>query len=295
MLDYKIRTFMAVVEEGTLFKASEKLGLTQPAVSQHLKALEEHYGVSLFDRIGRRLVLNDAGRMLMKASEESKLIFQRFEREAAQMPDGKRLYRVGATLTIGEFILPSYLGDYRRENTFLELSIRIENTAAILNLLDRGEIDLALIEGPFDKEQYHWQLFLKDEMIYISRENLLSKKSSEISRNELQNSRFILREQGSGTRYFWEEYCRKKRINLSDSNIIMEVGSLSAIKSLVEAGFGCSVMSKRAVYKELLLGSLFTLPFSTGPLYRDMYLVYRDDSPLNFIKDFMSIVNHKQL
>jgi DNA-binding transcriptional LysR family regulator len=103
MLDYKIRTFMAVVEEGTLFKASEKLGLTQPAVSQHLKALEEHYGVSLFDRIGRRLVLNDAGRMLMKASEESKLIFQRFEREAAQMPDGKRLYRVGATLTIGEF------------------------------------------------------------------------------------------------------------------------------------------------------------------------------------------------
>lgn len=295
MVDYRILTFITVVQEGTLLKASEKLGLTQPAVSQQIKSLEEYYGVFLFDRIGRRLVLNDAGQILMKASEEARLIFQRFKRDAIRMPDGKKRYQIGATLTIGEFILPSYLGDYRRENPFLELSIRIENTTAILNLLDRGEIDLALVEGPFDKEHYHSQLFLKDEMIFISTEKFSSEGCREISREELIKSRFILREKGSGTRYFWEEYCLKKKIKLPDSALIMEVGSLSAIKSLVEAGFGCSVMSRKAVHKELLWGSLITRPFDTGPLYRNMYLVYRDDSPLNFINDFMTYVNHGPL
>ncbi len=290
MLDYRIETLLAVIEQGTLLKASEKLGLTQPAVSQHLKALEEQYGIPLFEHVGRKLVLNDAGRMVQQAAERTRQISRSLERELKHLLGGKKQYTMGATLTIGEFILPAYLGEYRQKNPHLELTIRIENTKEILSLLDRGEIDLALVEGPFPPDKYKSELFLMDEMIFIGSHGFLPPENRSIGLKELQRARLILREPGSGTRFYWEEYLRSHKINLPDSSVIMEVGSLSAIKSLVEAGFGCSVMSSRAVKKERLLGSLKTRPFSTGPLIREMHFVYTDDSPLPFIFDFRDFV-----
>jgi len=290
MLDYRIESFLAVVEFGTLQKASEKLGLTQPAVSQQIKALEARYGVTFFNHSGRRLILNDAGRILLKAAEEVRLASQNMQRELAYLIDGKRHYRLGATLTIGEFILPSYLGDYKLEHPGMELSIQIENTENILNLLNRGKIDLALVEGPFNFKEFHSRLFLRDEMVFIAAESFLPPGCSQVGEKELQKSRLILREKGSGTRYYWEEYMKDHQIRLSDSAVIMEIGSLSAIKSLVESGLGCSVMSKRAVQKELLLGTLVTRPFVSGPLFRDMYFVYSKKSTGTFISDFIDFI-----
>ncbi len=287
MLDFKIKSFLAVVEYGTLKNASERLGLTQPAVSQHIKGLEEYYGVPLFDHIGRRLVLNDAGRTLKDAAERSLLLSLKAEQQMRNFIEGKKFYRLGATLSIGEFIIPSYIGEYRQRNPSLELSIRIENTESILDLLDRGEVDLALVEGPFNKEKYSSKLFLQDEMIYIGTADYLPAAGTAVDENLLNKSRLILREKGSGTRFYWEEYRRRNRIALPSSSVIMEVGSLSAIKSLVEAGYGSSVMSKYAVEKELLLGSLQTSPFKWGRLFRDMYFVYSDASPAGFVSDFI--------
>ncbi len=291
MIDFRIKSFLAVVDQGSLLKASETLGITQPAVSQHLKALEEYYRMPLFEHVGRRLVLNDAGRLLYEAASRSGMLYDRFRREAGSMISGRREYRLGATLTIGEFILPSYLGRFRVSNPNLELSILIENTVSILDLLKRGEIDLALIEGPFDREQYRSRLFLTDEMIFIGNRDYIPDPSKPIGEGELISSRLILREQGSGTRYYWEEYCRTHGLHIPKSSVIMEVGSLSAIKSLVEAGIGTSVMSKRAVEKELLLGSLVSRPLSAGPLLRELCFVYTDDSPLEFIDTFIDFTH----
>jgi DNA-binding transcriptional LysR family regulator len=290
MLDYRIESFLAVVEFGTLQKASENLGLTQPAVSQQIKSLEASYGVTFFNHSGRRLILSDAGKILLKAAEEIRLTSQNMQRELACLVDGKRYYRLGATLTIGEFILPSYLGDYRLKHPALELSIQIENTENILKLLNRGKIDLALVEGPFNFREFHSRLFLRDEMVFIAAETFLPPGFSHVGERELQKSRLILREKGSGTRYYWEEYLKDNQIRLSDSAVIMEIGSLSAIKSLVESGLGCSVMSRRAVEKELLLGTLVTKPFLSGPLFRDMYFVYSRKTSGAFISDFIDFI-----
>ena len=294
MLDYRVSTFMAVIEEGTLRKASRRLGITQPAVSQHLKSLEAEYGLPLFDHKGRRLVVNDAGRMLYAAAEHSAALFGRFRRESVALHGGKRHYVMGATLTIGEFILPYYLGAYRDENPGLELTIRIENTVSVLALLDRGDIDLALVEGPFDRTRYQCRLFVEDEMIFIGDHRTVGPRVHEITPELLARTRLILREQGSGTRYYWEEYCARRGIQLPPSSVTMEVGSLSAIKSLAEAGVGCSVMSRRAVAKELLMGTLATRPFSTGPLMREMFFVFREESPMAFIDDFIAFVRHRE-
>jgi len=287
MLDYRIRSFLAVIENGTLQKASEALGLTQPAVSQHLRSLEQEYGVPLFDHVGRRLVLNDAGILLRNAAGQAGQIFSRLERELKPLLDGRRAYRMAATLTIGEFILPSYLGEYRLTRPALDLSIRIENTESVLRMLDRGEIDLALVEGPFPREKYPHALFLRDEMVFIGGSGYLPAEIREVDQGLLAGSRLILRERGSGTRHFWEEYLNEHQIRLPREAVIMEVGSLSAIKSLVESGFGCSVMSSRAVEKELLLGTVQTHPLRWGPLIRDLYFVWSDGSPRGFVEDFI--------
>ncbi|MDC7126459.1 MAG: LysR family transcriptional regulator [Spirochaetales bacterium] len=288
MNDYRINTIQAVVEMGSLKKASEKLGLTQPAVSQHIKYLEDYYGVPFFDHIGRKLVLNDAGRFFIEAANKSDLVFQKLKKDLSFMKEGRKQYVIGATLTIGEFILPPLLGKYKESHPEQNLTIHIENTAAVLALLDKGKIDLALVEGPFEKERYKHMLFLEDEMIFIGSRKYINNESKAIGNEELANSELILREEGSGTRFYWEKYCRDHRIAVPKSSVLMEVGSLSAIKALVEAGIGCSVMSKRAVNKELLLGTIKTRPFKTGPLFRDLYFVYNQDSPAGFIDNFFT-------
>jgi LysR family transcriptional regulator, transcriptional activator of the cysJI operon len=286
MFDYRVKTFLAVVEQGTLLKASETLGLTQSALSQHIKALEEHFSVPLFDHVGRRLILNEAGKRLHRTALQSEALYNQLQREFARYLGGRRHYRLGATLTIGEFILPSYLGGYRSLHPERELSVRIENTESVLHLLDLGKIDLALVEGPFDKSRYRHDLFLMDEMVFIGSAEYVPLPESPIGREDLKKMRLILRENGSGTRFYWEEYCRKKEIVLPPSSVIMEVGSLSAIKSLAEAGIGCSVMSRRAADRELALGTLRTRPFETGPLLRELHFVYTKGSPREFIEDF---------
>ena len=293
MIDYRLLTFITVVEQGTLAKASDKLGLTQPAVSQHIKYLEEYYGLPLFDHVGRRLVLNDAGKLLITSATQSQALFLQFQRNANNMLNGKKSYALGATLTIGEFILPGYLGKYRSIHPELELTIKIENTENILLLLDTGKIDLALVEGPFNKDLYENRLFLRDEMIFVGNREYIQDHKKPVTPEELVESRLILREKGSGTRYYWEEYCHEKSLHLPESAIVMEVGSLSAIKSLAEAGLGCSVMSHRAVKQELKFGTLLSRPFSMGPLIRDLYYVYRKDSPLVFINDFARFIDEK--
>ena len=292
MLDYRLITFLAVVEQGTLAKASELLGLTQPAVSQHIKALEEYYGTPLFDHIGRRLVLNDAGRLLVRMAEKARSLFEQFEREKSSMSEGRKYYRIGATLTIGEFILPGFLGKYRTAHPERELTIHIENTVNVLHLLDMKKIDVALVEGPFDMSRYKSRLFLEDEMIFLGNRSYIPDSRRPITPEELAASRLILREEGSGTRHYWEEYCREKKIAVPRSAIVMEVGSLSAIKSLAEAGLGCSVMSRRAVRQELLWGTLLSRSFSTGPLHRNLYFVYGDDSPTGFINNFADFIEN---
>ncbi len=286
MFDFRVKTFLAVVEQGTLLRASEELGLTQSAVSQHIKALEEHFRVPLFDHVGRRLVLNDAGKLLRDTALRSEALYIQLQREFDGFLGGKKHYRLGATLTIGEFILPPYLGGYRALHPERELTVRIENTESILHLLDLGQIDLALVEGPFDRTRYRHDLFLKDEMIFVGPEAAIPSPGLPIGEEELREARLILRETGSGTRFYWEEYCRLARISLPPSSVIMEVGSLSAIKSLCEAGIGCSVMSRRAALRELELGTLRTRPFAAGPLIRDLNFVYRKESPRDFIADF---------
>lgn len=287
MLDFRWKTFLTVISEGSLASAGKKLGLTQPAVSQHIKALEEHYGQALFDHKGRRLVLNDAGKLVQSTTEKSLRDEKKLEIKLKEYFYGRIHFRLGATLTVGEFILPAFLGNYHQSFPQRELTIQINNTVTILDQLKKGEIDLAVIEGPFETESIQHRLFMMDEMIFIGTDSYFPESLNSVDLQTLENSRLILREEGSGTRYHWEKYRTEKNLKLPDKSIIMEVGSLSAIKSLVEAGFGCSVMSRRAVEKELLLGTIKTKPLSWGALNRELNFVFSSNSPKAFVEEFI--------
>mgnify|MGYP000436333499 CR=1 FL=1 len=287
MIDYKWKSFLTVVEEGTLAKAGEKLGLTQPAISQHLKGLEEHYGQPLFNHKGRTLVLNEVGTIVKEQALIAEIAEKRALKQMESLLSGRSKYCIGATLTVGEFILPSYVGRYYQAYRNRDVTISIANTVSILEQLKRGKIDLALIEGPFNRKEFKQTHFMTDEMIFIASKETLPLHIPYIDEDTLSHNRLILREIGSGTRYYWDEYEKEKHLTVLGDEQIIEVGSLSAIKSLVEAGYGCSIMSKKAVEKELSLGSIVTKPFKWGPLMREIYFVYTKESPSAFIEEFI--------
>jgi len=288
MIDFRLKTFLAAAAEGNLTRTGELLGLTQPAVTQHIKSLEKQYGTLLFEKRGRSLRLTQAGEYLKKEGDRLAFSSDRIIRELTGFDRGRRSFTIGATLTVGEFILPRLLGEYRREFPVREMEIQIGNTARMLKELQQEKLDLAVVEGPFDRTVWRNEPFGQDELVFIAAPGTPWAEFEFVGEPELRSCPLILRERGSGTREYFEEYLKEQGLSLPASSVIMEVGSLSAIKSLCEAGLGCSVMSREAVGKELQLRTLKEIPFSRGPALRELRFVYTDRSPAAFVKEFVA-------
>jgi len=288
MIDYRLKTFLIAAEEQNLTRAGDILGLTQPAVSQHIKALEQYYGADLFEKKGRRLILTQAGEYLKKEGDSLEIHSGRVKRELGDFDGGRRYFSIGATLTVGEFILPRFLGSYKKNHRNRELEIRIGNTRCTLDELLHEKLDIAIVEGPFNRSTFSHELFIEDELVFITAPDSPWAEAPVIELNKINQYPLILRESGSGTREYFELYLRNKDLYLQPASIVMEVGSLSAIKSLCESGMGCSVMSRRAAAKELELGTLVERPFSGGPVIRELQFVYTEKSPQVFVKEFIS-------
>jgi len=287
MLDFRLVTFLTAAREGNFTKAGELLGLTQPAVTQHIHHLEELFGAQLFEKSGRGVQLTQAGEFLQHEGEILAVHSRQIRKELLNFEGGRRFFSLGATLTVGEFLLPRYLARYKRGHERRELNVTIENTFRCLELLQKGKIDLAVIEGPFDSSRFLHEPFLFDELLFITAADSPWARESVIHEEKINTYPLVLRERGSGTREHFEQFLGRLGLHIDDSSVVMEVGSLSAIKVLCESGLGCSVMSRHAVERELLLGSLSAIPFSSGILERQITFVYTEFSPMPFVGEFI--------
>ena len=200
MIDPKILTFIHVAGLKSLTRASELLNLTQPAVTQHIKLLEEHYGVKLMRRKGRQTYLTEEGEILYKYAVDFEAKASLLERKLRNKSALVRKYHIGATLTIGEFVLPVLLGEHKKLYKNIDIIMQVHNTEEITNKLSNGEIDLGVVEGPFDANRFLFKKLSDDELVLaVSPESNLACKPS-VEMDEIINGSLILRERGSGTR-----------------------------------------------------------------------------------------------
>lgn len=278
MIDFRHKTFLELCKVKNYTRTAENLHMTQPAVTQHIKYLEEIYGGKLFNYTGKNLTISDKGKKLYEYTQrmvaDSKLI-----KEMVAANDVNITVTFGATLTIGEFVMPGIISRAMKDSKNLHFNMFVENTKSLLLKLQTGEISFALLEGFFDKSKYGYQLFSKEEFIAVcSSESSL--KSGVHPLVELLKERLILRESGSGTRDILARILYEKNLSKDNFESIIEIGNMSAIKELVAQNEGITFLYKAAAQKELDSKALYQIDIEDFKVIREFNFVYLKDSIL---------------
>lgn len=276
MLDYRIETFLILCHTGSFTKTGEICHITQPAVSQQMKALEASYGGPLFLRHGNKISLTNKGRLLLQFANTLRADAQRAEGLIRRESQNRRLH-FGATLTIGEFYLPPLLNLYLEQFPTAELRMQVDNTEVLLTRLDGGAIDFALIEGNFDKYAYGHQLLAKEEFIAVCGPSHPFAGQS-LTFEELFSARLILREEGSGSRDILETVLHERNTDFHHFAAVTEIGNINAIKELTAADRGITFLYREAVKKELRDGALVPLQIQDFQCLREFNFIHLKDS-----------------
>lgn len=263
----QLQALVALAEFRSFSKAARRLRVTQPAVTQHIANLAREVGVQLVDVVNRRPVLTDAGAYLV---ERARTIVDAIAALDADMEEFKQAksgtLRVGATLTIGTYLIPSLLAAFRRERPQIRADVRIENTSGIARLLLSHELGLALVEGIITEDAIITAPFLEDELVLIAPPGMLANRRR-IRAADLAHVPFVSREPGSGTRDLG--YDALVRIGVRPP-VVLELPSGEAILRAVEAGLGAAILSRLAVERAAGTGSVRMLAIADVHLRRSL-------------------------
>ncbi|MDC9597885.1 DNA-binding transcriptional regulator YeiE [Xenorhabdus anantnagensis] len=281
----QLEIFAEVLKSGSTTQASQQLALSQSAVSASLTDLEGQLGVQLFDRVGKRLVTNEHGRLLYPKAlallEQAGEVEQLFKLELGAL-------RLAASSTIGNYMLPEMLARYRQDYPETPLELNISNTKDVIKAVVEFRVDLGLIEGLCHDPELITQPWMEDELlIFSSPESPLLQR--ELSVEDLIKAPWILREKGSGTREVLDHLLFSQ---MPRFNIAMELGNSEAIKHAVQYGMGISCLSRRVVQEQLKNGTLSELVIPELSLNRTLYLIYhRQKHMSNALQKLLSYCN----
>src|SRR5271168_3404046 len=256
MENFRLRVFRAVARHLNFRIAAEELLLTQSAVTQQIKALESEMDVPLFDRAGGRVSLTPAGAALLPFADRLAALAAE-AREAVAAANGASAGRLalGASQTIGQYLLPRLIAGFLQQNPKVDISIMGGNTQTILEALVEHRVQLCLVEGPAMRRDVHVEPFMEDHMVCVVPAGH-EWADQEIDVKELQQAKLVTREQGSGSRRIVEQAMEKAGLEVKKLHLGMTFDSTEGLLSAVEAGLGIGFASRWAVRNQLGLGTL---------------------------------------
>ncbi|MDQ0193151.1 selenium metabolism-associated LysR family transcriptional regulator [Paenibacillus wynnii] len=272
---HQLHIFYTVSERGSFSSAAQALHMTQPAVTMQVQALEDYFGTKLFNRSTKKIVLSEAGRALMPYALRSIELFKETDIAMSaftHMLEGR--LQLGASLTIGEYVLPRLLGPFGKTYPHISIMMKVMNTTQIMDEITRHQLNFGLIEAPVTHPDMVIEPVMGDELKLIVPADHPLAERNEVTLEEALQYKFVLREQGSGTRRVMEEEILAKGLNPSDIQIVMELGSTGAVKSAVEAGLGITMISTSSVKHEVTLGLLKILNISDASFKRQFYAIH---------------------
>lgn len=273
MIDFRLKTFLTLCRVLNYTKTAELLHITQPAVSQHIKYLEGEYGVKLFEYKGKTLSLTEAGTILYNFVAGIESSSQRVKEMISLSENVHLPIHFGTTLTIGEYTMPRILSNLIKDYPKIHISMEVGNTKTLLNKLENGDIDFALLEGHFDKSKYNTTMFSKERFIGIcSPLNPLAK--DKVSFDEIFQERLIVREPGSGSREIFEQILYEHNFTMDSFKQKFEIGNINVIKDLVIKNLGITFLYKKAVEKELINGTLNQINIKDFNVEREYNFVF---------------------
>jgi DNA-binding transcriptional LysR family regulator len=268
----QLETFSRLAEIGNFTRTAEELYLTQPAVTQQVKALAEHFGTPLFDMVGRRPVLTDAGTFLAQRAGELLSAFAALEREMREFADARSgTLDLGATLTIGNYAILPALAAFRAAHPGVSIRLTVANTAAMVAAIKDRRLALALVEGEVDDPALEVAPYASDELILIvpPRGHALS-DIERITARDLAGIEFVSREEGSGTRSIAEDALRAVGI---EPNVVLTVPSGEGVTRAVESGLGVAILSRLVVERAVAAGRVHAVRIEDVDLRRAFYVL----------------------
>ena len=278
MLDFRMETFLAVCRHMNFTKAARELHITQPAVTQHIRFIEKEYGIRLFSFQGKKISLTGEGRRLLGAVTTMKHDDMALRRIFDEGRTGRKQLIFGVTMTIGEYVIGQYLASYIRRYPQTRIRLTIANTEELLRKLDQGEIDFALVEGFFEKRDYDFRLFRRENYLGVCAPDLLADLGVARGFQDLFSGTLITREPGSGTREVLERALYERGWGISDFSNVVEISNMGAIKMMAQGGGGIAFLYEAAVRRELEEGSLVRVPLEDFPLRHDFTFIWRKNS-----------------
>ncbi len=278
MLDFRTDTFLTVCETMNFTAAAKKLNITQPAVSQHIRYLEDQYSTALFLYKNKQLFLTRSGEILRKHLLTMKNDEKAIREELKSDDAGIETLSIGVTMTIGEYAIVDKLADFTMKHPEINIHLHYGNTFQLLKLLENGQIRMAIVEGNYPKENYSHKKYSTEDYIAVCAASHHFRTENPHTIGELMSERLLVREEGSGTRNILEQSLISRGFSISDFTHYTEVENMHTIIGLLKKDCGISFLYKIAVEKELKTGILKEIILDDFKMQHDFDIIWEKHS-----------------
>jgi DNA-binding transcriptional LysR family regulator len=286
--DRRLQVFSTVAQLLSFTKAARALHMTQPAVTFQIRQLEEHFNARLFDRMHNGISLTKAGDIVRSYAEKIITQYNEMDNEVRQLTDDvEGLLVLGASTTIGEYVVPRLLGEYQAEFPKVSIRLQVANTLSVIHMVENNQIDIGIVEGPVNNKNLVTSVCWHDELVVVMPVGHPLEGMKELTLDKLLEYPFIAREEGSGTREVINGYLAEQQRDFENFDLIMELGSPESIKSAVAAGLGISILSVATLEKERKL-KLLAQRSLDPPINRPFLIIYqRQKFRIKAIEEFL--------
>ncbi len=287
---HKLRIFLNVYKYESISKAAEELNISQPTVTEHIKFLENYLQVKLFDRIGKSIKPTEYAHILYEKSHNLVESFLNLKEELKGEQFGE--IKIFSSSVPGNYILPYMVVEYLKENPEYCVNIAVSDSISVVKSILEDEGFLGIVGTKFMDNRINYQFFMKDEIVLVSGTNY--DIPSVVSLKDLKGHKFIIREEGSGTRKEIERYFAKEEVDIKDLKINLILHSNEAIKRILMTGQYLTFMSKLSISEEVKMGTLKEIKIKKVRIERNFYIVTRRNRtlPLRY-KNFLNFLIKK--
>jgi DNA-binding transcriptional LysR family regulator len=280
----RLEVFAKVAELGSFSRAAEALYLTQPTVSEHVRALEDELGVQLLDRLGRGATATRAGQLLLGYAQRM-LALAREAQQALDQFQGRMSGElvVGGSTIPGEYVLPTLIGQFKAKYPEISVSLLIGDSRQVSEWVEQGRAEVALVGARPTSRVLTARELMPDELVIVVPAGHAWAARKTVSLEELRREPMVVRERGSGSRETAESVLEAAGLPISSCRVVGEMGSTQAVKQAVRAGVGIALVSRRAVEDECRAGLVACLKVKDLKVARHFHLITHKDrsrSPL---------------
>ncbi len=296
MIDNKLYSLLKVYETKSFVAAAKELSITQPAVSQHIKALEQELNIKIFERCNGKLVVTRQGEKAIKCAKKLAGIYNVLLQDLSDSKNMISHLTVGVTHTAESNPIAEALAKYCAQDEYASIKIITDIISNLYKMLKSYEIDIAIVEGRVSDPAIRYLLLDTDYLVLAVSPNHPFAQKSMVTLDELKKERLILRLPNSGTRNLFAAHLESNNMSINDFDIVLEVDNIATIKDLIRRDFGVSILSKSVCLDELKKGKIAVLPVENLSMIREINIAYRADFTQfdvlhNIVKYYNEVLN----